>query len=72
MDFPGERIGRENLFNKDFNFTGWYMNMRNRFGWTNNPDKSVAKQNVKFTPATFEFVDAGEPLELIGFEPTEN
>lgn len=27
------KVGRQNLMTKDFSYTGWYMNMKNRHGW---------------------------------------
>jgi hypothetical protein len=46
--------GRLNLTNKDFSYTGWYMNMKNRFGWR---DKSEIENTHTVTPNAKEFID---------------
>lgn len=42
------KSGRTNLKDKEFSYTGWYMQMKNRFGWV---DKTDHTTNGKDLPA---------------------
>lgn len=44
------KSGRVNLQNKDFSYTGWYMNMKNRFSWTDRIDQTSKDKAISNTP----------------------
>ncbi len=54
-----EREGRQSLRDRDFSYTGWYMNMKNRFGWR---DKIEADVNGSLKVEIVKF-DNGEDTE---------
>lgn len=51
--------GRVNIHNKEFNTALWYINMKNRYGWT---DKKEIKQEVK-SEVSVEVSEANERVK---------
>lgn len=51
-----EKHGRMNLENNQFNYTGWYMNMKNRFGWRDKTEHSG---------------DSNAPIQIISNVPSK-
>lgn len=43
------KLGRVNLKDKDFSYTGWYMQMKNRFSWTDRNDHTTAGEKLPST-----------------------
>ena len=54
--------GRTNLKNKDFSYTGWYMNMKNRFGWADSTKTDITTNGKDVAP-TILFKDFKEDAD---------
>lgn len=67
------KAGRTNLKDKDFNFTGWYMNMKNRFKWKDRQDVTSDDEGIQVNVIDYhknKIID-GNAVEDAEFEDKE-
>lgn len=57
-----EKQGRINLKNNNFNFTGWYMNMKNRFAWKDKQELDHTTQGEKINSLNIVIKNPSKPV----------
>lgn len=61
-----QKRGRVELENKDFSYVGWYMNMKNRFGWRDKQEIDQKNQHSGEIIISWKEPDLRDPKDQSG------